>query len=102
MALAIVQQQHSAITSSPANLSVTLTSAPTAGNLLIAFVSDYDNAPIIGAGWTVIDTQVPPNATINELSAYKIAGAGESPTQIPATVGLAGDNGAVHVYEISG
>lgn len=81
--------------------SVTMSSTPAAGDLLVATCSVYPAAATINTagGWT--DTGLLHNASILEPSdhlAYKFAVAGESTTQTPCT----GTPGGAAVFEVSG
>lgn len=67
---------------------ITLLAAPTNGNLLIAFCSDTTTSPTIGAGWTMIASASA--AQDGYGIAWKLAGAGESVTQVPFSDAHAG------------
>lgn len=74
MAISFVQGKDGSGTS------ITLTSAPTNGNLLIASAWNLSGVPTTGSGWTQIDTL---NLTVDGATYWKIAGVGESATQTP-------------------
>lgn len=75
-------QSKGAVLADP-SLGLTLDSAPTEGNLLVAYVGRASTASIaVGAGWTPVST-----ATATGLY-VKRAGAGESATQTPTSISL--------------
>lgn len=82
-----------------ANPTVTLTSAPTAGNLLVALGTHWNNA--VGAlnGWT-LHTNIPGSVNAGIMVGYKIALPGESATQTPFSTGAAAQT--MTVFEVSG
>jgi hypothetical protein len=90
--------QSALLVSSSATGSVTLGSAPTAGNMLIALGTRWQSTINTGSGWTFLVNQ---GAQANDIGSiwYKIVGAGESATQTWAsnTTGW-----AMAVYEVSG
>ena len=72
-------QENTAVISS-GNASVTLGAAPTAGNLLVAFLSCWAAAITPATGWTQLYKQGSTSAD-NAMIVYKQAAAGESATQ---------------------
>jgi hypothetical protein len=77
---------------------ITMDAAPTAGNILVAFVmnSTNTNPPTLSSGWTNIDS----NTTVpDHLIAWRVAGVGETATQNPTSQV---DGGAIAIYEYSG
>lgn len=82
---------------SAASASITLDSAPTDGNLLIAFTTNPTTASA-GSGWTIIFQQS--NGTDWTTWLKKTAGAGESATQTP--IGSAPSNAGIIMWELSG
>jgi hypothetical protein len=76
---------------------VTLTSGPTGGNLLIAACTNYPGTPGVNTGWTDITSN---GASVSESAdrwVYKSAGSGESSSQTPCT-----SSAGTIVWEISG
>lgn len=82
-----------------ASPSVTLGSAPTPGNLLVAIGMHWTNNPSAANGYTMIASDNGATYAGN-MSASKIAGASESATQTPFTIGA--NHNCVVVYEIAG
>jgi hypothetical protein len=76
--------------------SVTMGVAPTNGNLLVAMVFDFGNSAVGGAGWTGVQGLTGAGDGIGW--GWKIAGAGESTTQSPASNAQLG---CVAVYELA-
>lgn len=76
---------------------VTMTTAPTAGNLLIALVGAPAFLPSPGAGWTQIAVNT--SGLDWGLLYYKIAGVGESATQNP--MAATQSHAMVAIYELS-
>lgn len=76
--------------------SITLTSAPINGNLLVAMTFNPSNGTQ-GAGWT--DVADNGSGTDFGLIAIKVAGAGESATQTPLN---GAGNGLIAMWEING
>lgn len=79
-------------------ISVTFGSAPTNGNLLVAFFFDTGGNPTAGSGWTALDLLT--SAALDASIFIKTAGAGESTTQTPSS--STGGSTALVVWEISG
>lgn len=65
------------------SMSVTMSAAPTNGNLLVAFATSAIGGETIGTGWTNIIIQG--EGTLDGCWAYKVAGASEPTTQTPYT-----------------
>jgi hypothetical protein len=82
-----------------ANPTVTLTSAPTAGNLLVALGTHWNNAVSGINGWT-LHTNIPGSVNAGIMVGYKIALPGESATQTPFSTGAAAQT--MTVFEVSG
>lgn len=80
--MALTQVQHKRGTGTSTAPSITLTSAPTQGNLLVAAISASGSAATISiSGWTEIPTDSPQGGSAAYFGYfYKIAGAGESAT----------------------
>ena len=78
--------------------SVTMTSAPVSGNLLVAMVYNTGSNPSTGSGWTLIAQNATGNVGVSVYT--KTAGASESTTQTPTTG--AGGNTAQVIWEING
>ena len=91
--------QSGATISSGSNPSVTLYSAPTTGNMLIALLSHYNNNPAVQNGYTSIYSDNG-NTYNGRSAAYKFASAGESATQTPFNLTNVG-NGLV-IFEVTG
>lgn len=79
------------------SVGATFATAPTAGNLLIAFVFNGGAASVNGTGWTAI--KAGGGAVDDETIGFKIAGASEPTTQLPSTDA---SNGCVVIFEING
>lgn len=79
-------------------ISVTFGSAPTNGNLLVAFLFDTGGNPTAAGGWTALDLET--SAALDTSIFTKVAGAGESTTQTPSS--STGGQTSLIVWEISG
>ena len=88
--------QHKEFTGNPIT-GGTLDAAPTAGNILIAFVSGGSITP--ATGWSLMRTQDAGGSTFANWF-IKIAGVGESTTQTP--ISGAGINACISIFEITG
>lgn len=82
--------------SNAASTSITLTSAPTNGNLLVAICQSGSAAQ--GAGWTLQSSSS--TGIYWGVVATKVAGAGESTTQTP--IAAAGGGPVIMIWEIAG
>lgn len=88
--------QNASITLAAHSTGIVLGAAPIAGNLLVALVSDISTSPTAGAGWTQIASASAAQDGYGVL--WKLAGAGESTTQVPASDAHAG---TVTVFELN-
>jgi hypothetical protein len=73
-------------------------SAPTNGNLLVAFTFNDGSQPSVDSGWTQLVLGI--SGTLYGAIYYKTAGASESASQTPSTGGTG--NFAQGIWEISG
>lgn len=84
-----------------ATSAVTLTAAPTAGNMMLAICTHWNSfgASVVNAGWTLIDTF---NGAVTDgyAIAVKYALPGESATQTPFVAAAGGMS--TSIFEISG
>lgn len=78
---------------------LTMSTAPTDGNFLIAFVSHFNGTPTVGSGWTQI---VNTSGASEGTSAYYKLCASESTSQAPTTGFGAGSGGCQTIVEVSG
>lgn len=82
--------------------SVTLTSTPAAGDLLVAICAGYTGIPGLAAGWTAAGVSGGPGGNApGDIVGYKFAVTGESTTQTPCTNVSPGGQGVL-IYEVSG
>lgn len=102
MAVAIVQHGASSTVGQPSDTAtVTLSSTPSSGNLLVAGVGYFVAGvapPITPAGWTELNKYEPTDAGI--VTYYKVAGGSESTSYAFTTTGS--DYMAAAMYEVSG
>jgi hypothetical protein len=91
----VIVQDATTYTASHAT-GITLGAAPTAGNLLVALVSDIPGAPSPATGWVQITAGGAAQDGWGIL--WKVAGAGESATQTPCSDT---HSGTISMYEIS-
>lgn len=103
MSLAVVQS-HNAIHGIQVPGAVTITSAPTAGNLLIAFlgVNASDGGITIGTGWTRFDQVIQYQSTnVNMICVYRYVVGGDTST-LPAFATSGTTYWTHQIWEISG
>jgi hypothetical protein len=85
---------------SATSYAVTLSGAPTAGDMLIAQCYARTSAPATNTGWTSFATQAASGNAPNALLAYHLVLSGETTSQTPCTGGSGGKGAAV--IEVSG
>lgn len=79
-------------------LTVTFGGAPTAGNMLVAIVSHFNNTPAANTGWTQLFNQNG-GAADGWAAFYKLCGVSESTTQTPCTL-TTGQSASVSCWEV--
>jgi hypothetical protein len=81
--------------------SVTLGSAPTAGNYLIAYCAFETSIPVANTGWTLFDSRARASQEVYMTLLYRLVVSGDSATQQPCS-GTPGNIGMAGIKEVSG